>query len=132
MRQKFKMVSAAALYGEQDAHEQMGRPLTTRQAACLFITEEIQRTAWEQAALTHPLAADAGVADLYALIQGFCGLIRERRGTAFDAWTAQVQERVPAELRAFVQGLLKDEAAVRAGLTLPYSQGQTEVQVNRL
>jgi transposase len=31
-----------------------------------------------------------------------------------------------------LRGLLTDEAAVRAGLTLPWSQGQTEGQVNRL
>lgn len=37
-----------------------------------------------------------------------------------------------AELRRFAQGLLLDIDAVRAGLTLQWSNGQTEGQINRL
>lgn len=37
-----------------------------------------------------------------------------------------------AELRRFAQGLLPDIEAVRAGLTLEWSNGQTEGQINRL
>jgi transposase len=36
------------------------------------------------------------------------------------------------ELRGFVQGLLKDEAAVRAGLSLVWSNGPTEGFIHRL
>lgn len=36
------------------------------------------------------------------------------------------------ELRSFARGLGRDEAAVRAGLDLPWSQGQTEGQITRL
>jgi len=35
------------------------------------------------------------------------------------------------ELDRFAAGLLADEAAVRAGLTMAWSNGQTEGQVNR-
>ena len=37
-----------------------------------------------------------------------------------------------AKLAAFVTKLRQDADAVLAGLTLPYSQGQTEGQVNKL
>lgn len=128
-RRKFKTVVVAARadeHGSPGAGEEIARPLTTRRAARLLLTEETQRTAWERATLARLLTTDTEVAATYGLVQGFCQLIRKRRGADFDAWIAQVQARGPAELRAFVQGLLKDEAAVRAGLTLPYSQGQTE------
>lgn len=36
------------------------------------------------------------------------------------------------ELRSFARGLGRDEPAVRAGLDLPWSQGQTEGQITRL
>jgi len=35
-------------------------------------------------------------------------------------------------MRGFARGLTTDLAAVSAGLTLPWSNGQTEGQVNRL
>jgi len=37
-----------------------------------------------------------------------------------------------ADLRRFAAGLLLDKAAVQAGLTLEWSSGQTEGQINRL
>ena len=36
------------------------------------------------------------------------------------------------ELRRFANGIRLDQAAVEAALTLPYSNGQVEGQVNRL
>jgi transposase len=36
------------------------------------------------------------------------------------------------ELRSFAAGLLRDWAAVQAALSSPWSNGQTEGQVNRL
>jgi transposase len=36
------------------------------------------------------------------------------------------------ELNSFVAGLERDKAAVVAGLTLPYSNGQTEGQITKL
>ena len=37
-----------------------------------------------------------------------------------------------AELRSFADGLQQDRAAVTAGLSLPWTSGQTEGQINRL
>jgi transposase len=39
---------------------------------------------------------------------------------------------VPQPLRAFAAGLKADDAAVRAALSLSWSNGQVEGQVNRL
>jgi len=65
-------------------------------------------------------------------VQAFCRVIRDRRGHDFDAWVTVVQQTGVKELRGFVQGLLQDEAAVRAGLSLVWSNGPTEGFIHRL
>jgi transposase len=66
------------------------------------------------------------------LSQDFAALLREREGGRLDGWIATASASDVTELRRFAQGLLLDEAAVRAGLTLEWSNGQTEGHVNRL
>ena len=67
-----------------------------------------------------------------AQTQAFCRMIRQRHSDAFDTWITEVQRTGVKELRAFVQGVLKDEAAVRAGLSLIWSNGPTEGFIHRL
>ena len=63
----------------------------------------------------------------------FRELVRERRAGDLDAWIAQaVAADAPAEIGRFAAALKPDLAAVKAALTLPWSNGQTEGQVNRL
>ncbi len=59
-------------------------------------------------------------------------MARERQGAELDAWIAQVAASELADLQRFAAGLLLDKAAVQAGLTREWSNGQTEGQVNRL
>jgi len=66
------------------------------------------------------------------LAQRFGQLVRERREPDLNAWMAAVQESELPELRGFAQGLLQDEAAVRAGLSLPWSNGPVEGKINKL
>jgi transposase len=70
--------------------------------------------------------------DTYHHVQAFCRMVRQRRGDEFDAWVTAVQHTGVKELRAFVKGLLKDEAAVRAGLSLVWSNGPTEGFIHRV
>jgi transposase len=59
-------------------------------------------------------------------------MARERKGQAFDAWLARVTTSGITELQRFARGLMEDRTAVEAGLTLEWSNGQTEGQVNKL
>jgi transposase len=68
----------------------------------------------------------------YHQVQTFCRMVRERRGHELDTWVAAVQQTGVKELRAFAKGLLKDAAAVRAGLSLVWSNGPTEGCIHRL
>ena len=59
-------------------------------------------------------------------------MLRERQGERLDEWLKQVEEQGVAELQSFAQGLQRDYDAVKAGLTLPWSQGPVEGHVHRL
>ena len=68
----------------------------------------------------------------YQLSQAFVLMLTERRGKDLDEWLSQAEHCGIAELESFAQGLRRDEAAVRATFSSPWSQGQVEGQVNRL
>ena len=64
--------------------------------------------------------------------QEFAILLRGRKEEELSGWLKQVHESAIAELISFAKGLERDEAAVRAGLSFPWSQGPVEGAVNRL
>ena len=59
-------------------------------------------------------------------------MARDRTGQRFAAWLTRVTASGIPELDRFARGLTDDRAAVEAGLTLEWSNGQTEGQVNKL
>ena len=78
------------------------------------------------------LEADSELSELYHLTQTFFGLMRDHSSGELTPWMeSALQSKIP-EIRSFARGLGRDEAAVRAGLDLPWSQGQTEGQITRL
>jgi transposase len=72
------------------------------------------------------------VAAAYTLSQDFAAMVRKRQGERFAAWLEQARAGGVTELSGFARGLLDDRAAVEAALRLPWSNGQTEGQVNKL
>lgn len=72
------------------------------------------------------------LSSLYDLAQAFFRMIREHSSSQLSLWMQDALESQTPELRGFARGLGRDEAAVRAGLSLPWSQGQTEGQITRL
>jgi transposase len=67
------------------------------------------------------------------LAREFAAIVRERRSGSWDDWVSKVREPgVSRELRRFADGLKQDEPAVKGALSLEWSNGQTEGQINRL
>ena len=73
--------------------------------------------------------------------RGFCRTVRcasngrQQRGgasEALDAWLAEARGSGVRVVESFAASLDQDGAAVRAALTLPWSNGQAEGQINRL
>lgn len=75
---------------------------------------------------------EAGIpwlAETARLVDRFQELIRNRSATDFQAW---LSEAAASPLASFAKGLTADQPAVTAALTEPWSNGQTEGQINRL
>ena len=108
------------------------RPPSPRQVAGIFLRRATDRTAVEQQVLGQVIerCPDARVA--YELTERFLSLLRQRQAASLEAWlTAAAQSGLP-EFERLASGLLTDQAAVVAAASLPYSNGQTEGQVNKL
>lgn len=86
----------------------------------------------EQERLRRLVTGSAEVQQVYALLQTFLGLVRERQHEQLRPWLEAAATSGIAEMQSFVTGIEQDFAAVEAALRLPWSQGQTEGKVNKL
>ena len=64
-----------------------------------------------------------------ALVTRFCGMVKGKVPDPFEDW---LREAEASTLAPFAAGIRRDEGAVRAALSEPWSSGQVEGQVNRL
>jgi transposase len=105
---------------------------SARHLAFLLIADPGTLTADEGAYLAALEQAEPALAEARALAYDFAQLLRRREGERLDRWLERAGASGSAEVRGFATGLRADLAAVRAGLTLAWSNGQTEGQVHRL
>lgn len=68
----------------------------------------------------------------YALSQQFVTMVRSRQASQFDTWLTSCLDSGLPDLRTFAEGLQKEYAPIKAALTLPYSNGPVEGQINKL
>ncbi len=73
-----------------------------------------------------------GVAWMQGMVARFATMVRDRRCADLTAWVADCHAGSIPELDNFATSLEKDEAAVRAALSLPWSNGPTEGHINKL
>ncbi|TMD60192.1 MAG: transposase, partial [Chloroflexi bacterium] len=85
-----------------------------------------------QARLEQLLHLSPEVQTVYALLQAFLKIVRERMHQELRPWMEQVIGSGIPELKSFVAGIERDYDAVYAALRLPWSQGITEGKVNKL
>ncbi|SRR6266487_130103 len=126
---KFKQVDPAQ---ETPIKAPPKRPPTASQVAHWITFKEDQRLEWQKKYLAQLCEADQEIREANELILEFTTMLRERKGERFDAWLEKVEQQGISELRGFAQSLKKDYDAVKAGLTLPWSQGPVEGHVHRL
>ncbi|MEU1276706.1 ISL3 family transposase [Streptomyces sp. NPDC005799] len=65
-------------------------------------------------------------------VRAFARMMTERRGTALDAWLTRAEDTGLKPLGSLARGLRQDFDAVTAGLTLEWSSGKVEGNVNRV
>ena len=108
------------------------QPLTPRRATWLVLRRATQRTAAEAQQLAQLREQQAEVTEAIDLAQEFTQLVRQRQPEALDPWLQRASTSTVEALRRFAAGLYEDYAAVKAGVTLPWSTGPVEGHINRL
>ncbi len=78
------------------------------------------------------ICQDSRIERTYQLAQQFRTMVRHHASSTLDAWISACATSNISDLATFATGIRQDYAAVRAALTTPWSNGQTEGQVNRL
>ena len=70
---------------------------------------------------------------LAAHVRSFAEMMTRRQGQqALEGWLTAVEADDQPELRSFANGIRRDQQAVTAGLTLPYSSAAVEGNVTRI
>jgi transposase len=106
--------------------------LTPHTAAFLLLRRPERCSETEQAAMIQLRACHPEIATAIAFTVRFAVIVRERRGERLSEWLTDAEASGIRELRQFALKVRQDEAAVCAGCTLRWSNGQTEGHVNRL
>jgi len=108
------------------------RPSSHR-VAWLLLEEAEDRSTQEQAFLDSLWNQCPTIRLAAEMAQEFTQMVRERRVERLEDWILQTHgPEVPRQLRVFADGLGQDFAAVKAALSLEWSNGQVEGQINRL
>ena len=102
-----------------------------RQLAWLLVQAADTRTADEQA-LWARLQQHPELGQIQALVQQGRAIIRQRHAAELDAWLLACRTSGIVEVQHFVDVLQRDYAAVKAAVTLPWSNGPVEGHINRL
>ncbi len=106
--------------------------LSVSQATWLFFRKPEDFKPAEQETLRQLRQASLQLEVTYQLVDEFLRMVRERTGEQLDSWLNKVETSQLPAFHTFVTGVHQDKDAVRAGLTLPWSTGPVEGQVNRL
>ncbi len=114
------------------ARPRINRVPSARHVACLLVWRKNQLPEEERSYLSRLCDQEPTIALAYEIAQEFAEMARERTGQEFDAWLTRTTTSGITELDRFARGLTDDRAAVEAGLSLEWSNGQTEGQVNKL
>ena len=72
------------------------------------------------------------MAAIHQLVQRFADMVRSREAGEFEGWLEESLSCGVKGFETFAIGLRREQPAVEAVLAVPYSNGQTEGQVNRL
>lgn len=119
--------------GERHAPLQKETPLSSRQATWVFLHRPEELTTEEQQTLARLRTLDPEVDLAYELVQQFTHMMRERTGKEqLDGWLEKVARSPLTALHPLRAGISQDKAAVQAGLTYEWNQGQIEGQITRL
>jgi transposase len=106
--------------------------LTPRGVAWLVLRRPETRRPEDAQQLAQLSAQQADLAEAVTLARDFAELVRTRQPERLDGWLARATTSAVSALQRFAQGLRDDYAAVKAAITVPWSNGPVEGHINRL
>ena len=104
-------------------------PPTPRRAVRLLTSEPDKLGDDDRRFVTALLERSPTIAAAVDLTRRFAAMVKEQIASTLDGWLQQAET---SALASFAADLRRDEDALRAALTEPWSNGQVEGQVNRL
>jgi len=108
------------------------RMLTPRTATWLVLRRAEKRSVEDQALLICMRRQTPDLEAAVGLAEAFTALVRDRAPDRLDPWLKRAADGAVQQLRRFAKRLSADYDAVRAALTLIWSNGPVEGQINRL
>ena len=118
--------------GRTIAAAEMRRPPTCQHLAWLTAQSAERLNEADQEALSRVSQVSPRLRTTVDLAQQFAAMVCQRKPDQFDEWLDQAACSGLTAFRSLANGLRSDYDAVRAALTLIYSNGRTEGHVNRL
>jgi len=119
-------------HGRGHAAHPAGKPPTVRQVTSWIMTHPDDLDRRDAAKLRGIRDRDADLDQLTRHVRAFAAMMTGRHGDRLDAWITTAEHDTLPPLAAFAHNLRRDLDAVRNGLTLPYSSGPVEGNINRL
>jgi transposase len=102
-----------------------------RELVWVVLRDPEQMQASEKTILEH-LPGDPLLAKAHDLAQSFQAMVRQRQADDLDNWLQDCSGAGAAELVNFATSLRREESAMRAALSEPWSTGPVEGQITRL
>jgi len=107
-------------------------PLTPSRATWLVMRREATLNDDEKSQLARLQAQEGALAEAITLTQGFTALVRQRQPGQRAPWLERATASGLQAFKSLANGLRADSEAVKAGVTLLWSTGPVEGQINRL
>jgi transposase len=105
---------------------------SARQLSFDWVRRRENREEEQQARLDAIRGRSAELSAALDLADEFAALIRKLSPGTLTAWLAKAEASSCLEMRRFAEGIRRDEAAVEAAVSRPWSNGPVEGHVNRL
>ena len=106
--------------------------LTVGGATWLILRREANREEGDEEQISKLKEQHPDLAEAIQLTQDFAGLVRQRQADQLDDWLKRAAQSALKAFQRFAEGVRDDYEAVKAGLTLQWSTGPVEGQINRL
>jgi transposase len=111
---------------------EVDKPLTPSRATWLVMRREAKLNDDEKQQLARLQAQEGAIAEAITLTQDFAALVRQRQPGQFETWLERATASGLQAFKSFANGLRADYEAVKAGVSLMWSTGPVEGQINRL